>query len=320
MQSVQEFRKNFNNIFFKKIFNMIAPYEQERKRCFVFYSVCLAVLVGSIVLTYISLMNLNNLPDGMDSDIAFYMCFLPAVIGILLFCVAYSAAKGFELKIKRIIMPILLRGIEGFIWTERQTVDDALIRDSELIGNYNAVKVDDNFTGEYKNVGVSISEIELGEWRHSYVGRKNKTYERKFKGVIVVLYPEKEYKCKILIKKDGLVDFVPGGLEKVNLEDPEFERKYNVYSNDQIESRYVLTTAFLNRFNNINLAFDASKIEASIKDSRIVIALSTTKDMFKVGSLHKAVCDYRQFKQLAEEFASILELIDELKLNQNIGL
>ena len=113
---------------------------------------------------------------------------------------------------------------------------------------------------------------------------------------------------------------ISDGLQQVNLEDVKFEKEYNVYSNDQIEARYVLTTAFMERFKNIQLAFRASKIEASISEQGILLAISTNRDLFKIGKLWRPVADYEQIKTMMEEFASILELIDTLKLEQNIGM
>ena len=95
---------------------------------------------------------------------------------------------------------------------------------------------------------------------------------------------------------------------------------YFVDANDQIEARYILTTSFMERFKNIKNSFSASQMEASIQDSKILIAIHTTKDLFKLGDLNRPVNDTKQFTELLNEFVSILAIVDELKLNQNIGL
>lgn len=84
---------------------------------------------------------------------------------------------------------------------------------------------------------------------------------------------------------------MPEGLQEVNLEDVEFEKRFNVYGDDQIETRYVLTTAFMDRFKNIAFVFKSDKIEASIKNTGILIAITVKRDLFKVAKLYRPICD-----------------------------
>ena len=44
-------------------------------------------------------------------------------------------------------------------------------------------------------------------------------------------------------------------LEQVFLEDAEFNNNYNIYSDNQIESRFLLTPTFMERLKNIQAAF-----------------------------------------------------------------
>lgn len=311
MQSVEEFRKSFDNIYYTKILKMLAPLEQKRKTAFMHF-VFAAFL--SAVLLIIFFNSMNNPPS--NATLGSFHSVL-GVVGFLILIFASSIPKNFENSVKEEIMPALLNSFETFDWTEEETISDEYINHSYLFADYNRRFDDDNFEGNYKNVKISICETELGKKTGS---GKNSSYAVRFKGVLVKLVPDRDFKCTTIIKKQGLLNFAPSGLKRVHLEDIEFEKQFNVYSDDQIESRYILTTAFMERFKNLEFVFNASKIEASIKEQGILIGLSVSRDLFKVAKLHRPICDYQQFKQMAEEFASVLELIDELKLNQNIGL
>ena len=251
-------------------------------------------------------------------------CLLSGVIGLLGVVLILGSipwfVMPFESHIKSLIMPILLKNIPLFKWSSLNITSLGykickLIRASKLVGRFNEVNADECFQGVYKNVAIDINELKL-----NLVGIGLPFPVVKFNGVIVKLIPPRKYKGLTLIKKKKIINMSPKALKYVNLEDLEFEKDYNVYSNDQIEARYVLTTAFMERFKNIKLAFKASKIEASISEQGILIAISTNRDLFKVGKLWRPVADYEQFKTMADEFASILELIDTLKLEQNIGM
>ena len=107
--------------------------------------------------------------------------------------------------------------------------------------------------------------------------------------------------------------------EEVNLEDVNFNKMYTVFSTDQVEARYLLTTGFMERFQNIKTAFDAKYIRAEFKDGELVILIGVNKDMFAMGNLAKQTT-YKTFFELFEEMYSVLSLVEHLKLNQNIGL
>lgn len=107
--------------------------------------------------------------------------------------------------------------------------------------------------------------------------------------------------------------------QEVKLEDPEFSSKYIVYSDNQVEARYVLTTAFIERFKNMKTAFRAKYIRAAFKDGKITIAIHSGRDLFAMANLIKDT-DSNTFAELFDEILSVLGLIETLKLNQKIGL
>ena len=107
---------------------------------------------------------------------------------------------------------------------------------------------------------------------------------------------------------------------EVKLEDPEFSRRYNVYSSDQVEARYLLTTAFMERFNNIETAFGTKKIKCSFYNDRLMFAISTRKDLFEVGNLFCSLSNPKQMRNFFNELASILALVDYFKLDWHLWI
>ena len=75
--------------------------------------------------------------------------------------------------------------------------------------------------------------------------------------------------------------------EEVKLEDPCFDKKFNVYSSDQIEARCLITPSFMERFQNLKTAFKSNKIKCSFYDTKMMIAISTKENLFEIGSLFK---------------------------------
>ena len=144
-----------------------------------------------------------------------------------------------------------------------------------------------------------------------------------FRGVIISFEFNKPFKGHTFFHENSFtskkIPFDKKKYQKVNLESVTFEKKYNVYSNDQIEARYLFTTAFMERIENLCFAFKAKYVRGSFKDDKLVLAIHTGKDMFAMGSDSKDT-DAHTFEILYDEMISILQIVDELKLNEHTGL
>lgn len=109
------------------------------------------------------------------------------------------------------------------------------------------------------------------------------------------------------------------GFEKVILEDVNFNKQYTTYAKNQVEARYLLTTAFIERFQNIKTAFKGKFMRAEFRDEELVILIGVDKDLFSMGTFSQQTT-YATFLEMFEELYSVLDLVDELKLNEHTGL
>lgn len=110
-------------------------------------------------------------------------------------------------------------------------------------------------------------------------------------------------------------------LEEVKLEDPVLSKKYNVYSSEQVEARYLLTTAFVNRFQNLTTAFGTEKAKCSFYDGdKIMFAISTDKNLFEIGNVDTSLLDSTSINEFYNELSSIYKMIEYFKLDEKTGL
>ena len=110
------------------------------------------------------------------------------------------------------------------------------------------------------------------------------------------------------------------GLQKIKLEDVKLAKYYNAYSYSQIEGRYLLTTAFIERFMNVSEAFNNYRIRCSYVDNNLVLAIPTRKNMFEIGNLYTSLNNPNHIDKLIDEIISILLLVDYFKLDTNTNL
>lgn len=104
--------------------------------------------------------------------------------------------------------------------------------------------------------------------------------------------------------------------KNVALEDVVFDKNWDVEATDQIEARYVLTPAFMERILEVKRRFKGNKIEFSFWKNKVLIAVHTNKDMFETTSLFTSALNYRKMQKVVAQFYSVFSVADVL-LNTN---
>lgn len=103
--------------------------------------------------------------------------------------------------------------------------------------------------------------------------------------------------------------------QKVELEDPEFNKKYNVVATDQIKARYYITPAFMEKFKNLQTVYKSKKAKCAFYEDKIMFALDTNKNLFEMGHINKTLENPEYFKNVCEEITAIFDLIDYFKID-----
>lgn len=115
----------------------------------------------------------------------------------------------------------------------------------------------------------------------------------------------------------------PLKFDDVHLEDPLFNRKFKMCSTDQIEARYIFTTAFLSRFMKIAEGYNY-RLHAVFMAENVYILIDTrgffgSKNWFEIPFFNSCK-DPKNYQEFLNDFTKLLSIVDTLKLNQNIGM
>ncbi len=101
--------------------------------------------------------------------------------------------------------------------------------------------------------------------------------------------------------------------QRVCLEDVVFSKRWKVYADNQIEARYVLTPALMERMLEVKKLFHGNRLDFSFWDNNLLIAVHTGKNMFETTSLFKSALDYNRVWRVIRQMYSIFSVIDVLK-------
>ncbi len=145
------------------------------------------------------------------------------------------------------------------------------------------------------------------------------------KAIVIATKISKNFKGEVIIneKLSGLrptVEIKP----QVFLEVPESFSKFKVFADDQVEARYLLTTAFLNRMIEYKKAHNCSMdvlFSNEICDKEnVFICISSKKDFFEFSFFSKWDKDPTILYGILQEIKQIAEVVDALRLDQDIGM
>ena len=301
--SYSQLRRDFFQKYKLMIVPLVQKYESSRKLRLVFAIVLSGIffILGSLLVILCILE--KDFSKGITQAIfIFYSLSWPSW---------HLIKKFFESSIKNKIMPFVCSCFGNMRWTDLPYLgDDKLFYRAGIVPQFTSHDYDDIFTGSYKNVNFEILEAE-------YEIGSGKSRQTVFKGVIIKLDMNKQFKSHTVIKPDNLINISPlPNLHHTQLEDTQFNKKFDVYTNDEIEARVLITPAFMERLKNMKVAFGSSGISCAFYEQYLIIALKTNKDLFSICSLIKPIDDRQKYKQMYEEILSIIKLIDYFKLDK----
>ena len=182
---------------------------------------------------------------------------------------------------------------------------------------------EDSVRGQYLNVPFLLRELTLFEHKGTKDNRPQ--YKTLFDGLVIEFELPKRFSANIQVRQDkglmgnGFMQFKQQ-LSRVKLEDPTFERQFEVYSDDQVEARYMLTTATMERFLSLS-RFYGGELEASFKAGRLLIMIACKHNYFEPQlDLLKPLDFSDDIEQVFKEIHEVFDLIKALNLDSRTGL
>lgn len=312
-KSYSEMRKEFYEKYQNNIVPAVKKFDNERKVKLVIAFVCSSILSILGAMCFLSPFFIAHCDsDTWEGALKLSTVFIFSAYGIW-----YWIKKSFERKIKEKITPIVCSCFGNLKWenSENSTYKHGnVFKESGVIPFFTSEEYDDIFYGKHKDVNIEIIESKFDVSG----GKSRRTV---FKGVVIKLDMNKKFDSHTVITPDKMLHNSPlSNLRHTTLEDVEFEKKFDVFTNDEVDARYLITPSFMQRLKDMKTAFKADKVQCAFYRKFLLIALSTNKDLFSVCSLVKPIDDSKQYFQMYEEIVSIIKLIDHFKLDQKIGL
>lgn len=226
------------------------------------------------------------------------------------FWASYTLSESYRRLYKERVLPLLAAQFGDL--TYRPAVPDlAEIARHHLVEPFDDSTCEDEICGRYRGLALSIVEVRLTygsgkEQRTVFDGLLTAvTLPRSLKGVTAVV-PDQGPLGNWLGRSR-----IPG-CEPVRVEDPAFEKAYQVFGTDQIAARALLTPAFMERFMRLAASGRFGRPVALVQDNRLLIALPRQggRDLFEPPSYLQPAAGRAGLKALSDDIAAVLNAAD----------
>lgn len=235
---------------------------------------------------------------------------------------AGAPARNYGLSVKKQIFPIVFRFLgDRFHYQTDSPIQSQTLIPFGLLPPHDISHYEDYIAGIHGETILSVTEATL---KRRVRTQKTTREVQVFHGLFILFEIKKPFLGKTLIKKDSgslgnwLTDKF-NKLESIKLEDPRFEKIFEVYSTDQIEARYILTPSFMERLIDLSSLFK-NKIECSFLDRQILLKIPCSQNKFEVSSIFQTINFENDALHIIKEMHIIFDIIDTLKLNHDTGI
>ena len=188
---------------------------------------------------------------------------------------------------------------------------------------------DDLVSGKLGRTDVMFSELhtEYKTESRDSKGHRHTHWHTIFKGLFVVSDFNKRFHGTTIVLPDAaervlgpLAHFFQnlnlGRGQLIKLDDPEFEKLFVVYGDDQIEARYILSTSLMARIAAFRKKVGRD-IYLSFTQSKMFLAISCPGEMFE-PPLFRSVIGFDSVVKYFRDLQLALSIVEELNLNTRI--
>lgn len=220
---------------------------------------------------------------------------------------------------KNTLMPILIKTVgENIEYDYKRGITESICMEAKLFKNPDIFTSEDLVTGRFEDVSFISSDVIMKERKivTDSKGRARVTYEVFFSGRWFVYDFNKTFNGIIQVREGS---FLLGSwnlkLEKIKLEDVEFNKKFSTYASNQHDAFYVLTPSLIENIKEFERK-NPGKVYFSFIGSKLHIAVNGAKNTFE-APIYRPISDEFMLEQI-NDIKLIQNIVHELRLNRKI--
>ncbi|MBE6450189.1 MAG: DUF3137 domain-containing protein [Alphaproteobacteria bacterium] len=225
---------------------------------------------------------------------------------ILCLCLTARIWHDFVHKQKRKFSPIFLKFL-GKLNNKQTAINKSLLQHTCFFNHFDYITYDDCISGTFEKTQFSVAETKLRVY-----GKKHDVTI--FQGVCIDIPMKIPVSGYTLLYNTKLPQKVPV-LEQISLEDVSFCKNYQIYSDNQIDARVLLTPVFIEKLNNLKKAFHNKRIDVAFFGNHAVFIMRTWKNLFESYSLFRKITNIKTYEKFYDEIKAIHDMMKILSID-----
>ena len=281
--------------------------------------------IGAFIVLIASLVAFYIISHNLPIDFLIFDTFATVVVLSILY---KKMTKNYAREFKELIIAPLIKEIESsFNYQPYKYISPAYFNRAKFFtSNPDRTSGNDYVTGKIDGIEVTFCDFHAEKKHKDSKGRTS--WSTMFQGLFVVTeFPKKFHSSTIVLPdfaQNIFGDFIGSLLQAnnfsrkqlVKMDSPEFEKNFVVYGDDQVEARYILTPAFMQRILNFKKRSQAP-LYLSFRGNIMYMGISYNKDMFE-PSVFRSLLEYKIAMEYVDTLHLVMGLVDDLKLNQKL--
>lgn len=260
--------------------------EVDRKKIASTYSVCYTVFGIAAVLI------IGGILVGA-APVAVILSLIPIIVGIVMIFQIDGDARKYKAAYKTTVVATALKSInESLTFVPQSGLPEYEFISSELFTTEpDRYKTQDLISGTADKTAFSFAEVHAEYKTETQTKNGTRTeWHTIFEGIIFVADFNKNFEVSTVVRPKDFGSSVGawfsknvfsfGNTEIVQLENTDFDNQFVTYSRNQIEARYILTPAMMERILNLNNKCDET-ISISFISSKMYIAFPLSHNYFE---------------------------------------
>jgi hypothetical protein len=246
----------------------------------------------------------------------------------------YYDHKDLQAVIKQqLIAPIVRQIDQGLEYLPKKGLKEADLQHASLFPYTNTMQSSDMLRGRYGKTDFVCAHVEihqLGQKRYRKGFWDNGKFENTtptFSGLMIIADSNKHFKGRTLVVPDEVEQYLGRWfskqfaklryrrLQNVELEDPEFERVFEVYTTDQVEARYLLTPDIMRELLWLQRTLNR-ELRVAFYQNRVYITIDEVENLNL--NLYRPLEAQQAEKQVKTQWELIRTVIDTLGLNERL--
>ncbi len=297
--------KGFAAYFDREIAPHLRRMEKERlqRRTRIITGAAIAVIVTAVIAGGLFLL-FESLP------VTFIAVVLIGTLGLFL---AWRPAAAYKTMVRDVVMGPTCRffGDLAYFAEAQDRFPYSRFRAIGVTPSANRVHLEDLFVGSHRDTAFQVVEAKLRQ-------KGQKSSRTVFHGLLFVIDVPKTFTCRVLISRDHgffnkIVGFFKGDMERVEVQDPDFEALFEVYADNRVEAKLLVSQGL--QASLVALCDDhaAKTLTAAFADGALLLALPMNTKMFEVGSVWRsAYACQDDLRQLLTDIGMVHQVIDYL--------